>query len=38
MLSELYSLNLKLYRKKNNKKFVLRLIVVPHLSSGWQLN
>ncbi len=36
MLSELCSLNLKLYSKQNNKHFVLHLIVVPQLSSGCQ--
>jgi len=38
MLSELHSLNLKLCSKQCNKKFVLHLIVVPQLSSGWQHN
>ncbi len=38
MLSELYSLTLKLYSKQYNTKFVLHLIVVPQLSSGWQHN
>jgi len=38
MLSELHSLNLKLYSKQYNKKFVLHLIVVPQLSSGWWHN
>jgi hypothetical protein len=38
MLSELNSLNLKLYSKQYNKKFVLHLIVVPQLSSGWHHN
>ncbi len=38
MLSELHSLNLKLCSKQYNKKFVLHLIVVPQLSSGWQHN
>jgi hypothetical protein len=32
------SLNLKLCSKQYNKKFVLHLIVVPQLSSGWQHN
>jgi hypothetical protein len=36
MLSELHSLNLKLCSKQHNKKFVLHLIVVLQLSSGWQ--
>jgi hypothetical protein len=38
MLSELHSLNLILCNKQHNKKFVLHLIVVPQLSSGWQHN
>jgi hypothetical protein len=38
MLSELHSLNLKLYSKQYNKKIVLYLIVVPQLSSGRQHN
>jgi hypothetical protein len=38
MLSELHSLNLKLYRKQYNKFFLLHLIVVPQLSSGWRHN
>jgi hypothetical protein len=38
MLSELHSLNLKLCSKQYNKKFVLHLIVAPHISSGWQHN
>jgi hypothetical protein len=38
MLSELHSLNLKLCSKQYNKKFVLHLIVVPQLCSGWQHN
>ncbi len=38
MLSELHSLELKLYRKQYNKNFGLHLIVVPQLSSGWQHN
>jgi hypothetical protein len=38
MLSELHSLNLKLCSKQYNKKFVLHLIVVPQLSSGWRHN
>jgi hypothetical protein len=38
MPSELNSLNLKLCNKQYNKKFVLHLIVVPQLSSGWQHN
>jgi hypothetical protein len=38
MLSELHSLNLKLYNKQYNKKFVFHLIVAPQLSSGWQHN
>jgi hypothetical protein len=38
MLSELHSLNLKLYSKQYNKKFVLHLIVAPQLCSGWQHN
>jgi len=33
MLSKLHSLNLKLWSKQYNKKFVLHLIVAPHLSS-----
>jgi hypothetical protein len=37
MVSEL-SLNLKLYSKQHHKSFVLHLIVVPELSSGWQHN
>ncbi len=35
---ELQSLNLKLCSKKYNEIFVLHLIVVPQLSSGWQHN
>ncbi len=38
MLSELHSLNLKLCSKQYNKIFVLHLIVVPQLSSGWWHN
>ncbi len=38
MLSELHSLNLKLYSKQYNKKIVLYLIVAPQLSSGRQHN
>jgi hypothetical protein len=38
MLSELHSLNFKLCCTQCNKKFVLQLIVVPQLSSGWQHN
>ncbi len=38
MLSQLHSLNLKLCSQQYNKKFVLHLIVVPQLSSGWQHN
>jgi hypothetical protein len=38
MLSELHSLNLKLYSKQYNKKFVLHLIVVPQLGGGRQNN
>jgi hypothetical protein len=38
MLSELHSLNLKLCSKHYNKDFVLHLIVVPQLSSGWWHN
>jgi hypothetical protein len=38
MLSELHSLNLKLHSKQYNRNFVLHLIVVPQLSSGWQHN
>jgi hypothetical protein len=38
ILSELHSLNLNLYSKQYNKKFVLHLIVAPQLSSGWQHN
>jgi hypothetical protein len=38
MLSELHSLNLKLFSKQHNRIFVLHLIVVPQLSSGWQHN
>ncbi len=38
MLSELQSLNLKLYSKNHNKIFVLHLIVAPQLSSGWWHN
>ncbi len=34
MLSELHSLNLKLYSKPYNKIFVLHLTVVPQLCSG----
>jgi len=37
MLSELHSLNLKLCSKHSTiNKFVLHLIVVPQLCSGWQ--
>ncbi len=38
MLSDFHSLNLKLCSKQYNKKFVLHLIVVPQLNSGWQHN
>jgi hypothetical protein len=38
MLSELHSLNLKLCSKQHNKNFVLHLIVVPQLCSGWRHN
>jgi hypothetical protein len=38
MLSELHNLNSKLCSKQYNKNFVLHLIVVPQLSSGWQHN
>jgi hypothetical protein len=38
MLSELHSLNLKLYSIQYNKKFVLHLIVVPQLTSGQRHN
>jgi hypothetical protein len=38
MISELHGLNLKLYSKQYNKNFLLHLIVVPQLSSGWQHN
>jgi hypothetical protein len=38
MLSELHSLNLKLHSKQYNRNFVLHLIVVPQLSSGWEHN
>jgi hypothetical protein len=38
MLSEFHSLNLKLCSKQYNKNFVLHLIVVQELSSGWQHN
>jgi hypothetical protein len=38
MLSELHSLNLQLGSKQYNKNFVLHLIVVTQLSSGWQHN
>jgi hypothetical protein len=38
MLSELHNLNSKLFSKQYNKNFVLHLIVVPQLSSGWQHN
>jgi hypothetical protein len=38
MLSELHSLNLKLYSIQYNKKFVLHLIVVPQLSGGQRHN
>ncbi len=38
MLSELQSLNLKLCSKQYNKIFLLRLIVVGRLSSGWWHN
>ncbi len=38
MLSELHSLNLKFCSKQYNKNFVLHLIVVPQLSSGWWQN
>jgi hypothetical protein len=36
MLSELHSLNLKLSSKQYTKVFLLHLIVVSQLSSGWQ--
>ncbi len=36
MLSELHHLSLKLWGKQYNKIFVLHLIVVPQLKSGWQ--
>ncbi len=38
MLSELHSLNLKLFSKQYDKKFVLHLIVAPQLCSGWRHN
>jgi hypothetical protein len=38
MLSELHSFNLKLCSKQYTEKFVLRLIVVPQLSSGCKHN
>jgi hypothetical protein len=38
MLFELHNLNLKLYSKQYNKKFVLHLIVAPQLGSGQQHN
>jgi hypothetical protein len=38
MLSELHSLNVKLCSKQYNTKFVLHLIVVTQLNSGWQHN
>ncbi len=38
MLSELHSLNLKLYSKQYNKNFVLHLIVAPQQSSRWWHN
>ncbi len=38
MLSELHSLNLKLFCKQYTKKIVLHLIVAPQLTSGWQHN
>jgi hypothetical protein len=38
MLSDLHCLNLKLCSKLYNKNFVLRLIVMPHLSSEQQHN
>jgi len=38
MLSELHILNLKLCSKQSNKNFLLHLMVVPQLSSGWQHN
>jgi hypothetical protein len=38
MVSELHSSNLKLFGKQYNKNFLLHLIVVPQLSSGWQHN
>ncbi len=38
MLFELHSLNFKLCSKQYNKKFVLHLIMVQQLSSGWQHN
>jgi hypothetical protein len=38
MLSELHSLNLNLCSKQYNRNFILHLIVVPQLSSGWQHN
>ncbi len=36
MLSQLHSLNLKLFSKQYNKKIILLLIVAPQLSSAWQ--
>jgi hypothetical protein len=38
MLSELRNLNLKLCSKQYNQTFILHLIVVPQLSSGWRHN
>jgi hypothetical protein len=38
MLSELYSLNLKLYSKQFNKNFLLHLIAAPQLSSSLRHN
>jgi hypothetical protein len=38
MLSELHNLNLKLCNKQYNIIAILRLIVAPQLSSGWQHN
>jgi hypothetical protein len=37
-LSEIHSLNLKLFSKQYYKRIVLHLIVVPQLSSGWRHN
>jgi hypothetical protein len=38
MLSLHHSFNLKLCSKQHNKNFVLHLILVPQLSSGWRHN